>query len=125
LTKKIHGQHTHRRAAAGRRAVDAERDVALTALGERGHQEREGGRSEHRSAEALHGAECDQRALRPGEAAQQRARREHGEAGHEETSPPEQVSQPPTEQQRPAEEDRVGRDDPLQARLREAQVGLD
>ena len=47
------------------------------------------------------------------------------EAGHEETPSPEQVAEPAAEQERPAEEDGIGRDDPLQARLREAEVGLD
>ena len=106
-------------------AVDSERAVALAALGEGRHQERERGRCKQRAAEPLQGAERDQRRLRPGETAEQRAGREDGQACDEEAPAAEQVAEPAAEQERAAEEDRVGRDHPLQARLREAEVGLD
>ena len=110
-------QHAHGGATACGGAVDAERDVALTALGEGGDQQREGGGSKHCAAEPLQGSERDQRCLGPREAAQQRARPEDREPGDEEPPSSEQVAETPTEQERPAEEDRVGRDDPLQALL--------
>ena len=113
------------RAASGCTAVDAERDVAVAALAERRHQERERGRGEQRATEALQGAEGDERGLRPGESAEERARREHGEARDEEAAPAEQVAEPAAEEQRATEEDRIRGDDPLQARLRKAEVGLD
>ena len=118
-------QDADRGAAAGCRTVDAERAVAVAALGEDRHQERERGRCEECSAEPLEGAERDQGRLRPGEAAQERARCEQGQARNEEASAAEQVSEPAPEQERTAEEDRVGGDHPLQALLREAEVGLD
>ena len=99
--------------------------VAVAAFGEDRHQERERGRREEGSTEALKGAERNQRRLRPGESAKQRARREEGEAGDEEAPATEEVSEPAAEEQRSTEEDRVGGDHPLQARLREAEVGLD
>ena len=48
-----------------------------------------------------------------------------GEARHEEATAPEQVRETAAEQQHAAEEDRVGGDHPLQALLREVQIGLD
>ena len=118
-------QHARRAAATRGRAPDAEREVALAALPEGRGQDRERGRREQRRAEALHGAEGDQRALRPGEPVQQRADREQRQPGHEQAPPSEQVGEPAAEQQHAAEEDRVGGDHPLQALLREVQVGPD
>ena len=118
-------QDARRRTAARSRTVDAEREVALAALRECRHQERERRGSEQCPAEPLQPAECDQRPLGPGEAAQQRARGEQRQAGDEEPSAPEQIGDPAAEQQRPAEENRVGGDHPLQVRLREAEIRLD
>ena len=70
-------------------------------------------------------AEGDQRGLGPGEAGEQRADREEGDAGDEEPAPAEQVGHPAAEQQEAAEHDRVGGDHPLQALLAEVEVGLD
>ena len=47
------------------------------------------------------------------------------EAGHEQAPPPEQVGHPAAEEEHAPEEDRVGGDHPLQALLREVQVGPD
>src|SRR5213079_2210559 len=47
--------------------------AALPPLGERRHQEGERSRSEQCAAEALHRTKRDQRALRPGEPAEERA----------------------------------------------------
>ena len=81
-------------------AVDAEREIAFPSLGERRHQQRERSRGEHRSTEPLQGTERDQRRLRPGETAQQRACGEESETGHEQSPAAEQVGEPPTEEQR-------------------------
>ena len=118
-------QHAGGGAATRGGAVDPERAVAVAAFGERGHQERQRSRREQRAAEPLQGAERDQRALRPGDPAEQRAQREEEEAADEQPAPAEEIRQPAAEEQRAAEEDRVRGDDPLQARLREAEVGLD
>ena len=82
-------------------------------------EQRQRRRREQRTAEPLEGAKADQRCLRPGDPAEQRARREEDESPDEEAAPTEQVGEPAPEQQRAAEEDRVRRDDPLQARRRE------
>ena len=50
------------RAAPRSGAVDPERAVALVALGERRHQERERSRSEQRASQSLQRAEADERA---------------------------------------------------------------
>jgi hypothetical protein len=118
-------QHARRSAATGRRTVDPEREVALTALGERRHQQRECGGGEQRPTEALDGAKGDQRSLGPGDAAEERARGEQRQPGDEETPAPEEVGEPAAEQQHAAEQDRVRGDDPLEVRLREAEIGLD
>ena len=118
-------QHAGGGAAAGGRAVDAERAVPLLPLGEGRHQQRQRGRREQRPAEPLDGAERDQRGLGPGQAARERARREEREPGDEHTPASQQVADASPEEQRAAEEDRVGRDDPLQARAREPEVRLD
>ena len=118
-------QHAGGRAASGGCAVDAEREVAVASFGEQGHEERERRRREQCPAEPLDGAERDQRALRPGDPAEQRAHREEEESADEQAAPAEEVRQPAAEEQRAAEEDRVRGDDPLQARLRKAEVRLD
>jgi hypothetical protein len=118
-------QDADRGAATGRRAVDAEREVALAPFGERGDEQRQRGGREQRSAEPLEGAERDQRRLGPGEAAEQRARGEDEEADHEQAAAPDEVGQPAAEKKGPTEEDGVGGDDPLEARRRETEIGLD
>src|SRR5205814_1082097 len=72
---------------AADRAPDAERDVALTALGERRREDRQRRRRDHRRAEPLERARRDQRRLRPGQARQQRGEREQDDAGEEEPPP--------------------------------------
>src|SRR6185503_3922666 len=74
-------QHAGRAAAAGDRAPDPEREVALLTLGEGGGEDRQRGRGEQRGAEPLEGPEGDQRTLRPGEPVEQRADTEEREAG--------------------------------------------
>ena len=118
-------QHAGGGAAAGRSAVDAQREVALTALRECGHQQRERGRSQQRPTEALHRPEGDQRALRPGEPAQERAHGEERKPEHEQPSATEEIRQTAAQEQRAPEEDGVGRDDPLEVGLREPEIRLD
>src|SRR2546428_6886263 len=76
-------KHAGSSSAPRRSAPDAEREVALPALGERRREDRKRGGRKQGSAEALHRAESDQRALGPGEAVEERADREDGEAEHE------------------------------------------
>jgi hypothetical protein len=118
-------QYAGRGAAAGRCAVDPQRHVAVATLGEGRHQQREGGGSEQGAAEPLNRPEGDQRGLRPGDGAQERARGEEEQARDEQPPPAEEIGEAASEQQRAAEEDRVRRDDPMQARLREPQIGFD
>src|SRR5262249_58358932 len=74
-------RHAGRTAAAGGRAPDSERDVAVAPLPERRGQDRQCRRCEQCRAEALRAAEDDQRGRRPGEAVEEREDREYGEAG--------------------------------------------
>jgi len=53
--------------AARNGSPDPQREVALAALAEGGHQDRERGRGDERRAEPLNRSEDDQRRLRPGE----------------------------------------------------------
>jgi hypothetical protein len=92
---------------------------------ERRHQDREGGGGKQRAAEPLQGTERNQRGRGPREAAKQRAAGKQTNTGHEDTAAAEHVCEPAAEQQSSAEEDRVCSDDPLQALLREVEVGLD
>ena len=112
-------------ADAADRTPRAEGDVALTALAEHGGQDREGGRGDRGRTEALECAGGDERALTPGEAAQQRPDREDDEPDHEDAPATEQVGEAAAEQQEATEDEGVGRDDPLQVLLRESEVGLD
>ncbi len=119
----------HQDACGSAEAADgtpgAERDVPLTALGERAGQDRERRRSDGRGAEALERAGADQRHLVPGQAAEQRSHGEDDEAGHEDPLAAEDVRQAAAQQHESAEDQRVGADHPLQVLLREAKVFLD
>jgi hypothetical protein len=134
LTKKIHSQRVDEHAAgddaegaadAGQRAPDAERDVALTPRREGDREQRKGGGREQRRADALHGADGDERSGGTGEPAGERRCPEQREAGEEHAAAPEQVARAPAEQQQATEGKRVGVDDPLQPVSREPEVGLD
>ena len=119
------GDDAERAADAGQRAPDAERDVALTAGGERDGQQGEGRGGEQRGADALDGAGRDQRRLRSGEAARERRGGEQPEADQEQPPAAEDVAHPAPEQEQAAERERVAVDHPLQALGAEAEVGLD
>ena len=118
-------QHAGRTAAARGGAPDPESEVALPSFPEGRRQDRQGRGRKQRRAESLDGAESDQRALRPREAVEQRADREQSKPDDEQAPAAEQVRQAAAEQQHAAEEDRIGRDHPLQARLREVEIRLD
>ena len=111
--------------AAGRSPVDAERKVALTPFRECRHEQGQRCRRKQRTGEPLQSAEADQRRLRPGDPAEQRAGREEQQPRDEEAAPTEQVGKPASEQQCAAEEDRVGGHHPLQALVRKIEIGLD
>src|SRR5439155_1095483 len=87
--RRSHQPDAGRGAEAADRAPDAERNVALTALGERRREDRQRRRGDHRRAEPLERARRDQRPLRPGQARQQRGEREQDDAGEEEPPPTE------------------------------------
>jgi hypothetical protein len=123
--QKAAQEHAGGTAATRGRAPDAECAVALGALGERGHQDRQRCGREQRTAQALERAEADQRALGPRNSAQEGADREQGQADHEQAPAAEDVRQPPAQEQGAAEQDRVRADDPLQVVLGEVEVALD
>ncbi len=112
-------------ADAAEPAPDPERLVALGALGEGRGDDRQRGRGHDRGADALDHAGRKQRRRRPGEPAHERRGREEQDTGHEHAPAPEQVGRPSSEQQQAAEGERVGAQHPLQAVLREAEVGSD
>ena len=118
-------QHADRPAAPGGRAPDAEREVAVTPLGEGRHQQRQARGRQQRAAEPLDPAERDERARRPRERAEHRSDGEQADAGHERPPPADEVGEPPPEKQETAEHDRIGGHHPLEAGLREAEVDLD
>ena len=91
-------QHACRAAASGGGAPDAEREVSLTAFPEHRREDRQSSRREQRTAQTLEGAECDQRAGRPGEAVGQRAHCEEGQPCHEQAAPAQEVGHPAAEQ---------------------------
>ena len=110
------GEHADRGARAADRAPDPERLVALGALLERRHDDRERGRRDDRRAEALNGARADQHAFGAREAAGERGGGEDDHAGEEDAAPAEEVGRAAAEQEEAAERDRVGGDDPLEVR---------
>jgi hypothetical protein len=112
-------------ADAAERAPDPERLVSLRAVGERRRDDREGGRGHDRGAGALDHAGRKERRRRPGEPAHERRGREEQDTGHEQAPAPEEVGRPSSEQEQAAEGERVSAQHPLQALLREAEVGSD
>ena len=115
-------QHAGGAAGAGDRAPDAQRAVALGALGEGRGDDRQRGRGEDRGAEALDGAGGDQPARALGETTGQRGGGEEDQAGDEDAAAAEQVGHAPAEQQEAAEDERVRVDDPGQVLLGEVEV---
>ena len=118
-------QDADRGAAAAQRSPDAECLVALGALLERGHHDRERGRRDHRGPDTLNRTRRDEDALRPGEPAEERGEREDDDADHEHAPAPVQVGEAAGEQEEAAVRDRVRRDHPLQVVSREVQRRAD
>jgi hypothetical protein len=112
-------------AAGGDRAPDAERLRALLALREGRRDDRQRGRGHERGAQALQRAGGDEHPAGLRQAVQQRGDREDHDADEEHTLAPEEVRRSTAEQQEAAEDERVAVDDPLEARRREVEVGLD
>ena len=113
------------RTEGGETSPDAERLVALGALGEHVPNSRQRGWEEHRGAKTLDGAHRDQDRLAAGERGSQRSGREHGQAGDDHAAAPEQIGGPAAEQQKAAVRQPVCSHDPQQARLREVQLSPD
>jgi hypothetical protein len=114
-----------RRTGTGHRGIHAHGAVARTAGGEgRGDQRQGRGGGECRP-DALQGAGPEQHPLALREAAEQRGAGEHEDTGHEHPAAPEQVAQAATQEEQSAEGQGVGRDDPREVLLGEAEVGHD
>ena len=118
-------QHADGGAGARDRAQDPQRLVALGALLERDHRDREDRRREHGRGAALEQAEDDQHRVRLGQRAAPEKIAKSSEPHHEEPPPPEHVAGAPAEQQEAAEGEAVAAHHPLEVLGREAQVGLD
>jgi len=107
------------------RGPDAERAGALAALGERRHEDRQGGGGQQRGAEALQPARADEQLGASGGRAAGREQGEHGHAGDEHAPAAEDVGGAAAQQQEAAEHEQVGVDHPGQRALGEAEVGAD
>jgi hypothetical protein len=99
--------------------------VALGALREHVHHDRERRWQDDSRAESLEQAHRDQEASAGRESRAERGRREHAQAQHQDPPAPEQVGGPATEEQEAAEGDPVSGNDPLQVRFGEVKVAAD
>ena len=118
-------QEAERTASAGDGAPDAECAGAVTGPGEGRRDDRERCRRDQGGAQPLQGAGADELSRRRRQPAQQRCDGEERHAREEQALAAEEVSRPAAEQKEPAEEQRVRVDDPLQAAVRKAEIGLD
>ena len=118
------GEQPDRAAGGGDEAVDADRLGLLAGLGEHRDDHPEDHRGGHRAADALHEARDHEHLLALRQAADQRGGGEDDEADHHDELAPGEVAEAPGEQQQAAEGDQVRVDDPREARLREAEIGL-
>lgn len=123
--EKAAGDQPNGRAACAKSAPDPERVVALGALSEHVHHDRQGGGQHDRGAQALNGSRCDQKRVAGRERASQRRRREHAQPCHQEPATPEQIRGMTAQQEKAAERERVRGHHPLQAGLGEVQVATD
>ena len=114
-------QHARGAARAGDGAPDAQRAVALGALGEGVGHDRQRGGGDERGAEALQGARGDEPDVGLRQAAEQRGEREDDEADHEELAAAQEVGEAAAEQQEAAEGEGVGVDDPGEVVLGEVE----
>ena len=125
LGQRAAGQQADRAAAGDDERVDAHGRGALARLAELGDDQREDHGRRDRAAEALDEARRDQLGLRLGEAAERRGGGEDDKAGEEDALATDQVADAAGEEEEGAEGDHVGVEDPREARLGEAHVGLD
>jgi hypothetical protein len=114
-------QHSCGAAGARDRTPGPERLVALGAVAEGVHDDRQRGGGDDRRAQALGGAGGDQLALVRGESGQQRGERDDSEAGEEDPPATQQVGHAAAEEQEAAEGQHVGVDDPGEVLLGEVQ----
>ena len=119
------GDQPERRAGRADAAPDAQRLVALGALFEHVHHDRERGRQHDRGAKPLNAAHRDQESIASGERAGQRCRGENAETHHEDAAAAEQIGRAAAQQQEAAERQPVRGDHPLQVRLGEVQLSPD
>ena len=119
------GDHADGRPARPDGPPRAQRLVALGALGEHVHHDRQRGRHDDRRAQSLQEAHRDQEALRGRQPAAQRGRGEHEQAGHQDAAAPQQIRGAAAQQQEAAEGEPVAGHDPLQVRLRHVQLAAD
>jgi hypothetical protein len=108
-----------------RSAPQTQRPVALGALCEQVHHDRQRRRQDNSRAEPLQPTHRDQEAVTGRQPGAKQCRREHGQAQHQDSPAPEQVCGPAAEKQEAAEGDRVGGHDPLQVRFGEVEVAAD
>ena len=110
--------------AAGDRAPDPERLVALARVSEGGRHQRQRGRRKQRRECALERARGGEHPERLGGPADGGRGREPGQAGDERPLAPQQIRDPAAEQQQAAERQRVRGHDPLPIRVGEMQRPL-
>jgi len=125
LGQQAAGDHADRRSGRSDGTPQPERLVALGALGEHVHHDRQRRWQDHGRAEPLQAAHRDQEAVVCGQACAQRCGGEHGQAQHQDPPPPEQVCRATAEEQEAAEGDRVGGHDPLQVRFGDVECAAD
>ena len=123
--EKPAGDHPNGRAAGTEPAPDPERLVALGALGEHVHHDRQGGGQHDRRAEPLNGPRCDERHLAGRQRGSQRRRRKQRKPDHQDPAAAEQVRRTTAEQHEAAERERVRGHHPLQAGRAEVQIATD
>ena len=119
------GQQADRPAQCAHPAPDAEGLVALGALGEHVHHDRQRSRQHERRPESLDPSHHDEEGVRGGQAAGQGGGGEDRQAGHEQAAPPEQVSGTAAEEQETGEGQPVRGHQPLQVGLGETEFAAD
>jgi hypothetical protein len=112
-------------AACADAAPEAERLVALGALVEHVHDDRERGGQHDRGSEPLQAAHRDQEAVGCRKRAGERGGGEDPEPEHQDASASQQIGAPAAEQEETAEGEAVGGDHPLQVRLAEVELAAD
>ena len=122
-----HAAEQHADDQAGRAGAAPDRDgaIALPPFGERGVDERQGGREDERAAEALHRARDEQELGLGSEPAAERGAGIQREARDEDVPAPEQVGGAAAEQQKPGGRHGVRADHRLQRLRRIAQLPPD